>query len=127
MTTDITPTSPPTLPPWLATLPIQIGDRCASDGPRHKWLLSYDVRDPRRLARIHSCMKDWGKPVLYSVFECLLTAEEMERMWAAVALVIDAKADWVVLYRLHKPHDEAVRHVGIYDPDLVDRDDIVFI
>ena len=59
--------------------------------------------------------------------EAFLFPSELERLWTMVCATIDQEVDWVVLYRLHKPFDEAVRHVGFYRPELLDEDDIVFI
>jgi len=94
---------------------------------RHKYLVTYDVRDPRRLAALHKRLKDWGRPVQYSVFEALLTGTEAERMWDMVATTIDIAVDWVALYRLSRPYDEAIRHIGVYDPDLPASDLVIFI
>lgn len=94
---------------------------------RYKYLLAYDVRDPRRLARTHKTMKDWGLPVQYSVFELLLTGAEVETMWDQVGAEIDPTVDWVVLYRLTRPFNQAVRNIGVYDPGHLDTDTIIFI
>lgn len=94
---------------------------------RHKYLVTYDVRDPRRLVLLHKRLKDWGKPVQYSVFEALLTGAEVERMWSMIRDTIDERVDWVALYRLSRPFDEAVRHIGAYDPDLPASDLIIFV
>lgn len=112
------------LPAELATFPPPAR---LTHEERHRYLVAYDVRDPRRLARIHLRLKDWGRPVQFSVFETLLTGSETERMWAMVADTIDPLVDWVVLYRLSRPFDEAVRHIGAYDPDLPASDLIIFI
>lgn len=94
---------------------------------RYKYLIAYDIRDARRLNRTHKTLKGWGMPVQYSIFELLLTGTEVERMWVAVREEIDESEDWVVLYRLTKPFNEAVRHIGVYDPGHLDTDTIIFI
>lgn len=123
--TDSEPDPPSVaLPPELATFPVP--PRLTHD-ERHKYLVTYDVRDPRRLAALHKRLKDWGRPVQYSVFEALLTGTEAERMWDMVATTIDIAVDWVALYRLSRPYDEAIRHIGVYDPDLPASDLVIFI
>lgn len=94
---------------------------------RHTYLLAYDIRESRRLQRIHKQMKDWGEPVQYSVFECFLTGAQLEAMWSMVEETIDVRVDWVVLYRLSRPYNEAVRNIGVYDPLHMDADTIIFI
>ncbi len=118
----------PLIPAWLETFPdLAAAARVRGDpSGRIKHLIAYDVRDGRRLCRLHKRLKDYGVPVQLSVFECLLTPPQVDELWAAVHGIIDVAVDWVVLYRLHRPWDEAVRHVGCYDPALLDADDIIF-
>ncbi|TVR12856.1 MAG: CRISPR-associated endonuclease Cas2 [Planctomycetota bacterium] len=94
---------------------------------RHTYLVAYDIRESRRLQQIHKRLKDWGEPVQYSVFECLLTGSEVEGMWSMVEETIDPRVDWVVLYRLSRPYNEAVRNIGVYDPLHIHADTIIFI
>ena len=94
---------------------------------QYKYLVCYDVRDDGRLQRIFKRMKDFGKPVQKSVFECLLKGRDVEAMWEVVLNTIEIKEDWVALFRLSKPFDEAIRHVGVYDPQHLHSDDVLFI
>jgi len=94
---------------------------------RYSYLAAYDIRDDRRLQKIHKRLLDWGAPVQKSIFECLLTGSAVELMWKAILEIIDIHVDWVVLYRLSRPFHEAVRHVGVYDPGHIHSDTIIFI
>lgn len=119
-------TPSPALPESLRTFgerPRQIFDH----RERHTYLVGYDIRESSRLQRLHKRLKDWGAPVQYSVFECLLTGRHVEDMWAMIEATIDDRVDWVVLYRLSRPYNEAVRHIGTYDPGHIDSDTIIFI
>lgn len=114
------------LPEDLKTFPDQ--PRIVFDHSiRHVYLLAYDIRESKRLQAIHKNMRDWGEPVQYSVFECLLTGPQVEAMWQMVEETIDVAVDWVVLYRLSRPYNEAVRNIGVYDPLHMDTDTIIFI
>lgn len=44
---------------------------------RTRYLLTYDIRHPRRLRRVHGVAKDYGEPLQYSVFVCDLTKIEL--------------------------------------------------
>jgi CRISPR-associated protein Cas2 len=44
---------------------------------RTRYLLTYDIREPRRLRRVHQVAKDFGDPLQYSVFVCDLTEIEL--------------------------------------------------
>ena len=60
----------------------------------------YDLSNDRRRTRLHKALLDFGTPVQYSVFECWLTADELERMQARVAKIIRPRVDHVRYYFL---------------------------
>ena len=64
------------------------------------WLVTYDIADPRRLARVFKRLKKEGIPVQYSVFAIDASATKMGTLMAALASLIDGKADDVRAYRL---------------------------
>lgn len=63
-------------------------------------LVAYDISDDRRRTRLHQKLKDFGTPVQYSVFECLLDKEGLNRMKKVVRKVIHIRQDHVRIYRL---------------------------
>ena len=46
-------------------------------GGRTRYLVSYDISDPKRLRRVHKAIKAFGWPMQYSIFICDLDAVEM--------------------------------------------------
>jgi CRISPR-associated protein Cas2 len=60
----------------------------------------YDISDDRRRTRLHDVLLDYGTPVQYSVFECLLDAEGLRRMKRAIGRVIRPRVDRVRYYYL---------------------------
>lgn len=44
---------------------------------RTRYLLAYDIRDPRRLRRVHKVATAFGTALQYSVFVCDLTVGEL--------------------------------------------------
>jgi CRISPR-associated protein Cas2 len=60
----------------------------------------YDISNDRRRTRLHNKLLDFGTPVQYSVFECLLDEEGLERMREAVMRVIRPRVDRVRFYYL---------------------------
>jgi CRISPR-associated protein Cas2 len=62
-------------------------------------VVSYDVPDDRRRTRLAHMLKDFGVRVQYSVFECLLEADQVDRLRERVTKLIDAGKDSVRLYR----------------------------
>jgi CRISPR-associated endonuclease Cas2 len=43
-------------------------------------LVSYDIPDDRRRTKLAHTLKDFGQRVQYSVFECLLTADQVAHL-----------------------------------------------
>ena len=60
----------------------------------------YDISDDRRRTRLHDTLLQYGTPVQYSVFECLLEAKRLEAMKRAVRRVIRPRVDRVRYYYL---------------------------
>jgi CRISPR-associated protein Cas2 len=63
-------------------------------------VVAYDIPDDARRTRLHKRLLDFGTPVQYSVFECLLTEKDFERMRRAVARTIKPRLDQVRFYFL---------------------------
>lgn len=63
-------------------------------------LVVYDISNDRRRTKLHNLLLDYGTPVQYSVFECLLDAEGSEKMKAAVSKITRPRKDNVRYYYL---------------------------
>ena len=68
--------------------------------PKQFIVVVYDIPNDRRRTKLHNALKDYGTPVQYSVFECLVTDAELARMKRAVARVIKPRLDHVRYYYL---------------------------
>lgn len=64
------------------------------------YLIVYDISNDKRRTKLHSALLDYGTPVQYSVFECLLDQKEHEKMRKKVERVIKPKVDHVRFYTL---------------------------
>lgn len=60
----------------------------------------YDVSNTKRRTKLHNRLKDFGTPVQYSVFECLLDTAQMQAMKKAVRRIIKVRLDSVRYYPL---------------------------
>jgi CRISPR-associated protein Cas2 len=60
----------------------------------------YDISADKRRTKLHKRLQDFGTPVQYSVFECLLSAAEVKKMKAAVNKIIRPRKDHVRYYVL---------------------------
>jgi len=63
-------------------------------------VVSYDVADDRRRAKVAGILLGSGERVQFSVFECHLTREELERLRAKLTQVIAPAEDSVRFYAL---------------------------
>ncbi|MCG5432769.1 CRISPR-associated endonuclease Cas2 [Mycobacterium sp. MYCO198283] len=63
---------------------------------RRRYLIAYDICDPRRLRRVCTLMEDHGERLQYSVFLCDLSAGELTELESAVTLVMNSTVDSVV-------------------------------
>ena len=75
--------------------------------------VAYDVVDDARRARLHNRLQDFGTPVQYSVFECLLGEGDLARLGAAIAELIDRTEDRVRMYLLCGGCADRVRIIGL--------------
>lgn len=86
---------------------------------RTRYLLAYDVRDPRRLRRVHHVAKDFGYPLQYSVFVCDLTKVEVLRLKERLSAEIHAGVDSIGLFDLGPPRGrgvDCVEFLGVRRP-----------
>ena len=62
----------------------------------------YDISSDRRRTKLHNTLLNYGTPVQYSVFECLLAPEQLNSMKESVNRVIRPRKDRVRYYTLCK-------------------------
>ena len=70
------------------------------DHEKHFYVVVYDISHDRRRARLHNRLQDYGSPVQYSVFECILTAAELTKMKKMIRRTIKEREDQVRIYHL---------------------------
>jgi CRISPR-associated protein Cas2 len=63
-------------------------------------VITYDISNDRRRTRLHKRLKDYGTPVQYSVFECLLDPSDIIKMKVAVRKIIKPRIDHVRYYEI---------------------------
>ncbi|MGH3906970.1 MAG: CRISPR-associated endonuclease Cas2 [Pseudonocardiaceae bacterium] len=80
---------------------------------RRRYLMAYDIADPKRLRRVCSLMEDHGERLQYSVFLCDLSVAELAELESAVLEVMVLQEDSVVQIDLGPLHAPAtVRALG---------------
>lgn len=65
-----------------------------------RYLIAYDIRNPKRLIRVHRFLRREGMPVQYSVFTAQLTQRKLVRVMNGLQAIIDPRVDDVRIYPL---------------------------
>ena len=68
------------------------GNRLSGHGVAvtHLWLITYDISADGRRQKVHNILKDYGKRVQYSVFECHLSGRQLSVLRARLLAEIDS-------------------------------------
>jgi CRISPR-associated protein Cas2 len=64
---------------------------------RHWHLISYDVRDPKRLRRVAKLLEGYGTRLQYSVFRCRLDELTLEKLHWELNKVLEDEDDLLVM------------------------------
>jgi len=67
---------------------------------KHFYVVVYDISNDRRRVRLHKRLQDYGSPVQFSVFECLLEEERHQAMLKMIRRTIKPTKDQVRIYFL---------------------------
>ena len=65
-----------------------------------RWLVCYDIRDPKRLGRVFRLLKKNGVPVQYSVFLVHASGRQIHKLLLELSQKIDPRSDDVRAYGL---------------------------
>lgn len=90
---------------------------------RRRYIVTYDICDPKRLRETYKILRNYGDHLQLSVFECLLNDMERTRLEDALREAIHANEDQVLLFDLGLAETERpaeVRFLGRpYRPRVV--------
>jgi CRISPR-associated protein Cas2 len=63
-------------------------------------IVSYDITDDQKRARVAKILKDYGSRVQYSVFECRISEKQLDDLKNRLTKAIDLKEDSIRFYSL---------------------------
>ncbi|MDL1889541.1 CRISPR-associated endonuclease Cas2 [Nitrospirales bacterium NOB] len=72
---------------------------------RIRYLIAYDIRDPKRLRFVHKVMVGHGAPLQYSVFICDLSHAELCELKLKLRKVAKFTVDSIVVSPLGEAYD----------------------
>jgi CRISPR-associated protein Cas2 len=64
--------------------------------PRRRYLVAYDIANPKRLRKICLTMESYGERLQYSVFLCDLSPAEWVRLEAATLEIMNLAEDSII-------------------------------
>lgn len=76
------------------------------------YVISYDVSDDARRRRVYEALKDYGRRVQYSVFECKLEGRALAELEERLGREMDEESDSCRVYRLCEGCAGEVRILG---------------
>jgi CRISPR-associated protein Cas2 len=77
---------------------------------KHWHLVSYDVRDPKRLRQVAKLLESYGTRVQYSVFRCRLDGEALERLHWQLSQVMEDVDDLLVIPLCNRCAEQVPEH-----------------
>ncbi|WP_096911469.1 MULTISPECIES: CRISPR-associated endonuclease Cas2 [Acinetobacter] len=66
--------------------------------PTYHWICCYDIRDPKRLAKVHQILSMLGIALNYSVFYLYLNLVQFEKLCLRLKKIIKAEDDLRLYY-----------------------------
>lgn len=84
---------------------------------RRRYLVSYDVRDAKRLREVHKAMKAFGYPLQYSVFVCDLDAIEKIALRQNIGTLVNQREDSIMMIDLGDPDRSGVECFEFLGPN----------
>jgi CRISPR-associated protein Cas2 len=74
---------------------------------RRRYLISYDICDPKRLRRVAKMLESYGTRLQFSVFECALDEIRLEQAKAGLRQLINSDEDQVLFVSLGPEANDA--------------------
>lgn len=92
------------------------------------YLVSYDIRDPKRLRRIFKAMKGYGHHWQYSMFLCNLRALDRVKMVAELHEIANLSKDQILVIDLGTSEESARKAITVIGQRLPEpvKDILVF-
>jgi len=76
-------------------------------------IVSYDIIDDNKRTKLAKTLLNFGKRVQYSVFECDLQPDKIEKMTAQALKLVDLEKDSLRIYRICQACVSQIESYGI--------------
>lgn len=75
----------------------------------HLYVVSYDIREPRRWKKVYQAMHGFGERLQLSVFQCRLGKERVLKLEEVLRRLVDQTKDHVVILDLGPAENVALK------------------
>ena len=89
---------------------------------RRCYLVCYDIRDPKRLRRVHKVLKGYGETWQFSVFFCVLKDIDRVRLQTDLEEQMNQKEDQAMILDLGPNEKEAREAATVIGQPLPEQD-----
>jgi CRISPR-associated protein Cas2 len=89
---------------------------------RRCYLVCYDIRNPKRLRRVHKVLKGYGEAWQLSVFFCVLKDIDRVRLQADLEEQMNLKEDQAMILDLGPNEEQARKAATVVGQPLPDQD-----
>ena len=94
---------------------------------RRCYLVCYDIRDPKRLRRVHKVMKGYGEAWQYSVFFCVLKDIDRVRLQSDLEGEMNLKEDQAMILYMGADEEKAREAATVVGQSLPQADSGVVV
>lgn len=94
---------------------------------RRCYLVCYDIRDPKRLRRVHKVLKGYGEAWQFSVFFCVLKDIDRVRLQTDLEEQMNQKEDQAMILDLGPNEKEAREAATVIGQPLPEQDSGIVI
>ncbi len=77
------------------------------------YVVSYDIEKDNKRNRVAKTLKDFGRRVQYSVFECNTDKKDYLRLKDKLEKIINPKTDSIIFYHLCKSCEKNIERIGL--------------
>ena len=93
------------------------------------YIISYDIENDRIRRKIAKVLENYGKRVQYSVFECNLTSNHFEKLYAKISVLMQEEEKGSIrIYNICRSCEKRIVVIGVESDALMEiREDTIVI
>lgn len=94
---------------------------------RNRYIVCYDVADPKRLNKTYKKMNGYGDPIQYSVFQCELSDMEILYMKEDLKEILNLQEDRVLIVDTGPARTPSGKHISTMGIPIKSRGDSAIV